>query len=708
MTRQPLILAQLCLVGLTLLSYAVELRAAADADVQVTVTGMRPPKGMTGLLGERIDHADSPLAISRIPASALSEPGIQSISSVLARDASVGENYATTGYYENFTLRGFTLDLGSAYRINGFVVPGEFHIPLDNVDSVEVLKGVAGLHGGQVGAGGTINFVTRRPTDVDSMRVEVTSEGGSLVSLDTGRGLTGETGLGVRFNAAHAELRPGVPKAGGQRDLLSVALDARPVPTLRVLADLVLQRRSQPAVPGFQLLGGVALPDSGVRDININRQSWSRPVRNEGHMTDILVELQLSPKLWLQGGFARTVARIDDSLAFPWGCNDPPVQYFCTNGDYVLYDYHARERRESRHQTGSIHARADTGSWSHALSAGLEKIERSIQQDDFFSTTLYDATGRGMSGNLGTTDTPLPAPNGMGISRVPIRATQTAGFVADRIDFREVSFLVSLRAVDITQSSSAIRERHLLPQTAVTWRYASGQNLYLSRGQGVEFGSEAPLTAANAGTLMPPRRSDQTEVGWKGQGTSGFGWAAALFRMERPYEFTQPIGTSWAGLGDYVREGHQIHRGLDVSWHSPPDQSPRFEGSHALIRATATGTGVRGYDGVQLQNVPYMSSFLRADWRLSDFPGLEPHLAWTHRGGRNARRDGAVFVPGYDVVDAGLSWRQNVSGRSVVVALTVRNLMDRRYWRDVGEAYSADLLFPGARRSAVASIQLDL
>ena len=46
------------------------------------------------------------------------------------------------GYYENFSVRGFTLDPASAYRINGFVVPGELHIALDNKERIEVLRGI--------------------------------------------------------------------------------------------------------------------------------------------------------------------------------------------------------------------------------------------------------------------------------------------------------------------------------------------------------------------------------------------------------------------------------------------------------------------------------------------------------------------------------------------------------------------------------------
>jgi iron complex outermembrane receptor protein len=231
------------------------------------------------------------------------------------------------------------------------------------------------------------------------------------------------------------------------------------------------------------------------------------------------------------------------------------------------------------------------------------------------------------------------------------------------------------------------------------------QQLYVSRGRGLEFGSEAPLTAANAGNLLVPRLTKQSEIGWKGSHV-GFGWSAALFQMERPYEYTQPVGSSWAGLGNYVSGGQQVHRGMDISWHTPENLVFRAEGSQAYIHARASGSGA--FDGVQIQNVPRISSFVRATALVPGAPGLETYVDWIYRGERIARRNGAVSVPGYQLFNLGVTWRTQFVGQHVLAALAIRNVADRRYWRDVGEAYSADLLFPGEGRSVAASIRLDL
>lgn len=671
----------------------------------VDVRAERPPIALTGILGERLPIAEAPVQVTGYLLADDLPPGSQRLATALQRDASVGENYATTGYYENFTVRGFTLDRGSAYRINGFVVPAEFHIPLDNMESVEILKGVGGLHGGQVSAGGTINFVTRRPLNVRAVGLEVDGHGGSLVTGEVGRALSEPTGIGVRLTAAHGELHPAQAGADGRRDMAGISLDIRTSLNFKVLADVIAQRRTQPAVPGFQLLGGTTLPDSSVRDLNINRQPWSRPVENNGVMAGLRGEWKLSEQLRARMGVAQTTAHINDNLATPWGCNTAPLEYFCGNGDYVLYKYHATERRATQHAESSLHLDTATGPLAHALTLGVERIERQVRQSDFYSSTSYDAFGNALSGNLATTGQPLVDPGGSGTNLAPTKAVQRAAYLADRVTWGSFRVFASARAVTIDQQPSGIREQHVLPQLALSWMFSPNQQLYASWARGLEFGSEAPLTAANAGSLLAPRLTKQTEVGWKGS-RAGFGWSAALFQMERPYEYTKPSGSSWAGLGDYVRGGQQNNHGMDISWHSPEQRGFRLEGSQAYIRAVASGSGA--FDGVQIQNVPRFSSFVRATAQVPNVHGLETYLDWIARGERNARRDGSVSVPGYQLFNLGVTWKIQLVGQSAVAAFAIRNATDRRYWRDVGEAYSADLLFPGEGRSVAASIRINL
>ena len=87
----------------------------------------------------------------------------RTLSDVVKNDASVGEDYAPVGYYGDFQIRGFPLDLATALQINGLTIAGEQDVPLENKQRVEIIKGIAGLESGIASSGGVINYATKEP-----------------------------------------------------------------------------------------------------------------------------------------------------------------------------------------------------------------------------------------------------------------------------------------------------------------------------------------------------------------------------------------------------------------------------------------------------------------------------------------------------------------------------------------------------------------
>lgn len=632
------------------------------------VTGTRA--GEPSVAGPLTDALEAPAQVEVIPEALLRAPGVHRLSDALAGSTSLAENYPAIGYYENFSIRGFTLDRGSAYRINGFVVPGEFHAALDNKERIEVLKGIGMLAAGVGSAGGLVNLVTQPPADAASVRVGLGQRGGLHVALDHGRGAS-EGVPGFRVTLAGERMRPDASGAEGTRSLLGVALLALPTGSFRLAADLEVQRRSQFAVPGVQLWGGEVLPPV-VPEININDEPWSRPVENEGVFAALRTDVAFTPATRLTLGAAYARARIDDNLAFPFGCADPPYEYFCRDGSYVLYDYHAREVRDSRHLQATLVAMVGERV-RHRLALGVEAIARRVVQRDLSSTPALAA----------------PEP----IDRPTTHADQAGLFVGDRVSLGEWEILASLRRARLSQRPGGGTDARWLPGAALVKVLGPATRLHGSYTSTLEFGSEAPLTAENAGALLAPRRSSAHEIGIK-HASAGSHLNAALFRMRRPHEHAAANGNSFAGLGAYRRAGDQVHLGLELEAGLSLAPSLRVAGSATYLRARARATGEPAIDAVQLQNIPRLRSRVEARHAAGN---VEVFAAWTRTGSRNARRDGSVSVPRYDRIDGGASVAMT---GTATIALRITNLTDRRYWRDASEAYSADLLFPGARREA--------
>ncbi|HYW65103.1 MAG TPA: TonB-dependent receptor, partial [Candidatus Dormibacteraeota bacterium] len=104
-----------------------------------------------------------PISALVVTRSLMDDQQARLLSDVAKNDASVGEDYAPVGWYQDFQIRGFPLDLASGIKINGLSAAGEQLIALENKDSVEFLHGVDSDEVGVASGGGLVNYVTKRP-----------------------------------------------------------------------------------------------------------------------------------------------------------------------------------------------------------------------------------------------------------------------------------------------------------------------------------------------------------------------------------------------------------------------------------------------------------------------------------------------------------------------------------------------------------------
>ncbi|GAE50669.1 iron permease [Xanthomonas arboricola pv. pruni str. MAFF 311562] len=222
--RRPLALAlALCIATPALAQQqpgaeAVELDAVnvrgERADASTALTGF----GATRLL-------DAPASIAVIERQQLLDRQARVLSEVLRADASTGDAYAPIGYYENFVVRGYSLNAANSYRINGLSAVGEQSIALENKQQVQILKGLAGLQSGVNEPAGLIDYRTKRPEHVRSVTLGTDEQGSRYVAADLGDWFGAERSLGLRVNAAREDINSYVDRADGYRNFLSLAGD---------------------------------------------------------------------------------------------------------------------------------------------------------------------------------------------------------------------------------------------------------------------------------------------------------------------------------------------------------------------------------------------------------------------------------------------------------------------------------------------------
>ena len=644
---------------------------------------------------------DTPASITVINAALIKDQQARLLSEVLRNDASVGDSYAPIGYYENFVVRGFSLNAASSYKINGRTITGEQNVALENKQQVEVLKGLAGLQSGISEPSGVINYVTKRPEDVRSVTVSTDDRGSGYLATDVGGWFGSEQQLGLRANVAHEDLNAYVEHANGQRDFVSLAFDWNISPDAVLQLDAEYQNKQQRSVPGYQLLGGTQVPHDASPKKLLGHQTGSRQVGIDSLNLNGKFDYRFSDQWKGSVSAARSKVVIDDYSSFAWGGATTGLgNYFTPEGNYDVYDYRSPDdtRRDDEVQAAMTGV-FDTAGLGHELTFGTSAFRRVIDKrksvNEYIGTTNIDEDAPSFT----PTDKPLNA------SHRNLDSRQYGVFVTDRIRVNEQwQTLLGGREVRLDEKAfddNGDPARHtqqyvFLPQASLIYKPVEDISLYTTYSKGLSLGGTAPWFATNLGETLAPTVSRQIEAGVK-YDWRRISFAAAVFRTRQAYQYAKPDD---AGLFTYVQQGEQTNTGVELSANGWATERLQIATSVAAIRARVSGSGTAAYEDHQAINVPKLRASVYADYALPWVNGLALLGGVQYSAKKYANRTGNVEVGDYTVVNVGSRYSTHVDGYETVFRLSVDNLFDKRYWRDAGEYMGDDYLFQGAPLTA--------
>ncbi|GAA0415774.1 TonB-dependent siderophore receptor [Pseudomonas veronii subsp. inensis] len=644
---------------------------------------------------------DTPASISVINAAMIKDQQARLLSEVLRNDAAVGDSYAPIGYYENFVVRGFSLNAASSYKINGRTITGEQNVALENKQQVEVLKGLAGLQSGISEPGGVINYVTKRPEDVRSVTVSTDDRGSGYLATDVGGWFGSEQQFGLRANVAHEDLHSYVEHANGQRDFVSLAFDWNISPDAVLQLDAEYQNKQQRSVPGYQLLGGTEVPHDASPKKLLGHQSGSKPVGIDSLNLNGTFDYRFSDQWKGSVSAAHSKVVIDDYSSFAWGGDTQGLgNYFTSAGNYDIYDYRSPDdtRRDDEVQA-ALTGLFDTAGLGHELTFGTSAFRRVIDKRAAVNEWLGSANIDQEAPTYAPTDVPLND------SHRALDSRQYGLFVTDRIRFNEQWQTVlggrEVRLDEKAFDSDGNQARHtqqyvFLPQAALIYKPIENLSLYTRYSKGLSLGGSAPWFASNKDETLAPTTSRQIEAGVK-YDWHRISFAAAVFQMRQAYQYAKPDG---AGNFTYVQQGQQKNTGLELSANGWATDRLQIASSVAAIRARVTDSGTPDYEGHQAINVPVLRASVYADYALPWVNGLAVLGGVQYSAKKYANRTGNVEVGDYAVVNVGSRYTTKLDGYETVFRLSVDNLFDKRYWRDAGEYMGDDYLFQGAPLTA--------
>ncbi len=657
--------------------------------------------------------AEIPASIHTVTAAQIADQHAKTLTDVVKNDAAVGEGYAPIGYYPNFMMRGFALNLGSSYLLNGHLVRGEQNIALENKAQVEILKGISALQSGMSTPGGVVNYVTKRPKDIRSITLETDSHGGNRVAADVG-GLLGEDQqFGYRVNLAKEEIHPYVEHANGQRWFGSVALDWKISDRSKLEFDLESQRQRQRSVPGYQLLDGKKVPTDVDWDRLLGYQSWGKPVTNQSLNTGLKYTYQINNNWATNLSASQSRVVVDDYSAFAWGCYTDACQTkgstFDENGNYDIYDYINPDDSYLTNQfKAGLNGTFNTGAWQHKLSLELShSYKRHAQYDAIFRDPE-------LTGNIyNDPEAYTPSEKALGNHYTSLKSQQTALNLLDQIDFNhEWSVIAGGKLLHLNEDAydaegHKIRDTNFnrfLPQFALMYQPWELTHMYASYAKGLSDGTQAPAYATgnpdkgiegNAYATLAPLHSTQYEIGIKQQWKNLL-FTAAVFDLKQDNQYTNSDNY-------YLTDGKRHNLGLELGAQGRLGQSLDITSTLALTRSRLKDIQVNEYQGHQTQNIPAVRFASYLSYQLPQVDGLRLLGGMQYSSSKYAEKTGTVKVSGYTVFNVGTAYNFRANGYDNTLRLNVDNLFNKKYWRDVGNFAGDDYLFLGAPRTAQLS-----
>jgi len=343
-----------------------------------------------------------PLSASVVTRDLLTDEVSRLLSDVVKNDASVGNDYVPVGYYGDYQIRGFALDLATGFEINGMTIAGEQDVPLENKESVEFLKGIAGVESGVANAGGLIDYVTKRPANIEGVDLETDQRGTAYGAADLGHLFGSRKQVGARLNLAAERIVPYMNDTNGWRAMGAGAADWKIDSKTVLKGDFEYQHKTERDGSGYQLLGGATVPDINriYRSTMLGDQPWGPPDTYDTFNTDARIDRTFSPNWLAYAAASLSHSLIQDNVIYAYGPSldpnngyavncpgapDAPAYFFCPDGTYGIYDYRdPGELRIDAEGEAMLIGHIHTGAITQDIAAGGVVFLRSVQQPGYY------------------------------------------------------------------------------------------------------------------------------------------------------------------------------------------------------------------------------------------------------------------------------------------------------------------------------------
>ncbi|MFC3059718.1 TonB-dependent siderophore receptor [Paenirhodobacter populi] len=668
-----------------------------------------PVKGYVAKQSESAAKIDLPLAktpasVSVVTADQITDQGARTVADALNYTAGVFGSYrGSSNVAEEIQMRGFGGRTAVAKFIDGMTFGNTNFGQIDPwyFERIEVVKGPSSVAYGQVTPGGVINMVSKRPTEAQDNRVEFSlgNDNFKQVGADLQGDLDGAGALRYRLVALawDKNLQGDFDQ---NRVLVAPSLTWTMSDRTEVTVTALYQREPDAGQRGFFPWKGIVTPTADGVLIDPDFISYA-PDYDYIDRTTTAVGYDVRHRFgngWeLSHRLRYTDIDMEQSQIGLWSASDDGA------GNYSLYRFHDRNSMQQLTADVSLRGEWQSGGLDHKTAVGFDYLHADTGAD-------YVRTGGIFNFSFAQKNYPTlaeieAAQMDAYTSHTTKKLEQTGIYLQDQMNWGNWGLLVGARydwaktkiTEDYVSGSRAGSDRATYRDEAATGRaalsydFGNGLMPYLSYATSFEPVNELDDSGKAS---FKPEKSRQWELGAKWVSADGdILLTGALFDIQKK-NITESVTEE--GTTTTRQIGSVRSKGIELEAHAQVSDRVGLVGFYSFTDAYyETGDNT----GNQFNAIPMRMAGIWMKYRVAE--GVDASLGLRHVGSSWANEANTLKVPGYNLIDAGLSvdlspLDAGLTGSKLV--FTAQNLTDERYasscvnsycWLGAGRTISA-------------------
>ena len=600
------------------------------------------------------------------------------------------------------TMRGFTNQTVANNGINSENRSWAYDTVMENTAQIEVLTGLSGFFYGASNIGGTINYVSKKPTDERFNKLTFGNTTGSNLYLHGDfAGQFDEDGtFGYRLNVVTQDGDTHIKHKSIKRNSLGLVLDWQVNDDLLIAVNASKKDYQLDGRQPELYVGNISR--SATKDIDANKllgQKWFTLEQNSQSL-GATIDWAINKNINWRSAYS-TAETKRPQAKYAWNALQSNTSYNqeavnATPSNYI-----------SSGGFSYLDINFNTGDIEHTLTTGWRFSKGHIQSHEQWNKGTITVENLSTEQPTYITE-PDWGSHDIGALADQFNMASHNYIIGDDIKFNQQwSALVGVSLVEVSMANHPwgkgdYKESAVTPSLSLIYQPLDNITTYISYSEGFELGGVANdflngETVINAGEVMDPLTSSQIELGAKID-LNGMLLTAALFEIDKGLEYYNAVNNNQY---EFVQDGRQVHRGLEFTATGKLTENLTLVGGFTLLDAqTKDNKEDPALEGKTPWNVAEEMFKLYAEYNITAIPGLVINGGFSHTG--SFYGDWGSYntdkVDAYTIVDIGARYNLDLVNKEVTLRLNINNVTDEQYW-----VHSHNL---GERRTVSASVSV--